>query len=76
MPDALPALHLSDTINPLGIFEARLTQCYRFPPLDRSYQESSRYESSHRWVFLGEIEDASGTQQVSEGGENREREGT
>jgi hypothetical protein len=25
MPDALPALHLADTINPLGIIEARLT---------------------------------------------------
>ena len=26
MPDALPALHLSDVINPSGIFEARLTK--------------------------------------------------
>jgi len=26
MPDALPALHLSDAINPSGTFEARLTQ--------------------------------------------------
>jgi hypothetical protein len=28
MPDALPALHLSDAINPSGIFEARLKQIF------------------------------------------------
>jgi hypothetical protein len=33
MPDALPALHLSDTINPSRIFEARLSQSCRFPAL-------------------------------------------
>jgi hypothetical protein len=51
MPDALPALHLSDAINPSGIFEARLTQLLPCP--GNSEPIISRYESSHRWVFFG-----------------------